>query len=650
MRENYRLGVYMERKEKKRYIFTLLFTLIAIVFMAVYSFTTFYANAVSDMVAMGRSSLEEETVKLNSYLTKGMDVLQVTAITLEYLMQRGASAEEIESFLVKESERYKAEIDENFTGIYGLFNGVYIDGIGWVPDEDYVPREREWYIAAEKGAGRPVVVSPYLDAQTNTIMISVSQMLYDNDSVISLDIVLEEIQIITEEINLDNMGYGFVIDKEGLVVAHTDKEEKGKNYNEEEQMRQLIRQVFEEKSSSFSTTINGEKCMVFVANVMNDWYVAMIISNTKLFHGIRGILIQDIFVCLIVFALITYFCTQAFHKIGLHMKNAEESRRDLEQMNLTVMRTLARAIDAKDRYTNGHSQRVAKYSLELAKRLGKDEQTQQDIYFAALLHDVGKIHVPDTIINKASRLTDEEFAYIKLHPVAGYHILKDIRSNALIAQGAKWHHERFDGNGYPDGLARENIPEVARIIGVADAYDAMSSTRSYRSVMPQAQVRSEIEKGRGTQFDPQIADIMLGLIDADTEYEMRQHSGTTKNILVVDDEEINLDVIGAIIENEPGYRVYKEKSGKGALNLLAQTPMDLILLDIQMPDMDGFAFYREMRKTSDVPVVFITVDKEYRTIQRAAEIGIEDYIVKPFMPQVILEIIHSILQERADIN
>lgn len=640
----------MERKEKQRYIFTLLFTLLAIAFLAVFSFTIFYRNAVSNMVAMGRSSLEEETEKLNSYLTKGMDVLQVTAITVEYMMQSGASAEEIERFLVEESERYMADIDENFTGIYGVFNDTYIDGIGWVPDEDYVPQEREWYTAAEKAGGKPVIVSPYLDAQTNTIMISVSQMMYDRKSVISLDIVLDEIQIITEDINLDHMGYGFIIDREGLVVAHSDEEEKGKNYNEDEQTKELIEQIYEKKSSSFSARINGEKCVVFVSNVMSDWYVAMIISNTKLFHDIRGILIQNIVLCLIVFALITYFCTRAFQKIGLHMKNAEESRRHLEKMNLTVMRTLARAIDAKDRYTNGHSQRVAKYSLELAKRMGKDEREQQDIYFAALLHDVGKIHVPDTIINKPSRLTDEEFAYIKLHPVAGYYILKDIRTNELIAPGAKWHHERYDGKGYPNGLSGENIPEVARIIGVADAYDAMSSTRSYRSVMPQDVVRREIEKGKGSQFDPQIADHMLAMIDADTNYEMRQHADVTKNILIVDDEEVNLEVISEIIGNEPGYQAYKEISGKGALRLLEQTPIDLVLMDIQMPDMDGFELFAQIRKSSDVPIVFITVDKGLDTIQKAEEIGIEDYIVKPFMPQVILETVHSILQERTDIT
>ncbi len=149
-----------------------------------------------------------------------MDVLQVTSITVEYMMQNGASAEEIEAFLVEESERYKEEIDVNFTGIYGLFNGSYLDGIGWVPDDDYEPKKREWYLKGKSAQGKPTLVSPYLDAQTNTIMISVSQLLYDGESVISLDITMDEMQIITEDIQLNDMGYGFIVDSNGLVVAH----------------------------------------------------------------------------------------------------------------------------------------------------------------------------------------------------------------------------------------------------------------------------------------------------------------------------------------------------------------------------------------------------------------------------------------------
>jgi len=395
--------------------------------------------------------------------------------------------------------------------------------------------------------------------------------------------------------------------------------------------------------------LNGEQCTVFSDMVMKDWYVTMIISNTKLYHDIRNILIQNIIVCTIAFALIAYFCTAAFRKIGLHMRKTEESQQHLEKMNENIMRTLARTIDAKDQYTNGHSQRVAKYALELAKRIGKTKEEQKNIYYAALLHDVGKIRIPDAIINKPGRLTDEEFGYIKLHPISGYYILKDIDEVELIAQGAKWHHERYDGNGYPNGLAGENIPEVARIIGVADAYDAMTSNRSYREVMHQEKVRSEIEKGKGSQFDPQIADIMLQMIDEDRTYQMKQKKERTKKILVVDDELFNQELIKLILKNEQEYIVYTESSGEAALKALSQNSFDLVLLDIQMPGMDGFAVCEEIRKTSEVPVVFLTADKNFDTIDRANKIGIEDYLIKPFMPQALLEIMRSILREAVDL-
>ena len=195
---------------------------------------------------------------------------------------------------------------------------------------------------------------------------------------------------------------------------------------------------------------------------------------------------------------------------------------ELESLSLHVVQTLAKTIDAKDAYTNGHSERVAEYSREIAKRYGYDEARQEEIYMMGLLHDVGKIGVPDTVINKPGRLTDEEFGMIKKHPIKGAEILATVSEMPKLVTGARWHHERFDGNGYPDGLKGEDIPEEARIIAVADAYDAMTSHRSYRDIIPQDHVKSEIEKGMGTQFDEKFARIMLDMIAEDTEYTMHE--------------------------------------------------------------------------------------------------------------------------------
>ncbi len=194
----------------------------------------------------------------------------------------------------------------------------------------------------------------------------------------------------------------------------------------------------------------------------------------------------------------------------------------VKRILIQVVNALAGAIDAKDPYTNGHSGRVAEYSKKIAAYIGLSEDEQNDIYMMGFLHDVGKIGIPDSIINKPSQLTDEEYAIIQKHPLMGANILENITELPKLITGAKWHHERYDGKGYPDGIAGDEIPMEARIIAVADTYDSMSSKRSYRDVLPQATVRAEIEKGKGTQFDPTFADAMISLIDADTEYSMRE--------------------------------------------------------------------------------------------------------------------------------
>ncbi len=157
----------------------------------------------------------------------------------------------------------------------------------------------------------------------------------------------------------------------------------------------------------------------------------------------------------------------------------DHKTRENESLSLHIVKALAQAIDAKDAYTNGHSGRVARYSTEIARRYGYTEEQQDEIYMMGILHDVGKIGVPDAVINKPGRLTDEEFDLIKQHPVQGERILKKIKEMPKLSIGARWHHERYDGKGYPDGLSGTDILEEARIIAVADAYDAMRKGKGH---------------------------------------------------------------------------------------------------------------------------------------------------------------------------
>ena len=180
------------------------------------------------------------------------------------------------------------------------------------------------------------------------------------------------------------------------------------------------------------------------------------------------------------------------------------------------------AIDAKDTYSQGHSTRVAKYAKMIAKEAGRSDEECEQIYFAALLHDVGKLEIPENILSKKGKLSEAEYDIMKGHSKFGSEILSSIVDYPYLSIAAKYHHERYDGKGYPEKLKGDDIPEIARIIAVADAYDAMTSDRSYREAKQQQIVREEIVKGTGTQFDPKFAKIMLHLIDLDSEFEMKE--------------------------------------------------------------------------------------------------------------------------------
>ncbi len=230
---------------------------------------------------------------------------------------------------------------------------------------------------------------------------------------------------------------------------------------------------------------------------------------------------------------------QLNEQLNAYIDKVESAGVKLKSLTGEVIEALASAIDAKDKYTHGHSSRVAEYSRKLAEMAQKTPEECEEVYYAALLHDVGKIGISDTIITKEGKLTDEEYAEIKKHPILGAQILSRISEFPYLIVGASGHHERYDGKGYPYGLKGTDIPEIARIIAVADAYDAMSSKRSYRDPIPQQILREELVKGTGTQFDPEYARLMLHLIDVDTEYEMCEREEVVelagKDELVVED-------------------------------------------------------------------------------------------------------------------
>ena len=188
-------------------------------------------------------------------------------------------------------------------------------------------------------------------------------------------------------------------------------------------------------------------------------------------------------------------------------------RKQMETMSLQMMQTLSTTIEAKDEYTRGHSHRVAEYAALIAEELGWDKKEIKNLKNAAHLHDIGKICIPDNILNKPTRLTEEEFQVIKEHTVIGAEILKNITLISHVKEVARSHHERYDGMGYPDGLKGEEIPLYARVITVADSYDAMKSRRIYRNPLDDQIIYNEIARNCGSQFDPQIAGVFLKMLN-----------------------------------------------------------------------------------------------------------------------------------------
>lgn len=199
--------------------------------------------------------------------------------------------------------------------------------------------------------------------------------------------------------------------------------------------------------------------------------------------------------------------------IRIQLTNAEKKKNMYRNITKQTIMAIAKTIDAKDEYTNGHSLRVAGYSMEIAKRLGMNTEQQEDIYYCGLLHDIGKIGIPDEILNKTSGLTDEEYEIIKTHPSKGAEILSDVTTIPHIVEGAKYHHERYDGLGYNEGLKGNEIPLFARIIAVADTFDAMTSSRCYRVGLDKDYVVNELKRVSGKQLDPAFVNVMLGMIN-----------------------------------------------------------------------------------------------------------------------------------------
>ena len=503
-------GKNTRKARRMNLIFTLVATLALMVFAVIYNNLTFYDASVTGAYEDGEEAIKTMATEFENYLTVASTTLRVTADSVDLMKAAGRSVDEIEQYIVAQTKRQAEQFDENYTGIYAYMDGRYLDGVGWVPPADYEPTTREWYKSAVEAGGEAVIVSPYLDAQTGAVVITIARGIADAAApgepirnVIALDVAVSHIQKVTKDIRIAEKGYAMVVNTDGFLVAHQDETLNGK-YIWEVYGPELLDSIRGAKSSRITARMDGEKVTLFIAPVMDQWYAVIAVRNAELLEGTRSQLAVNITVSLITFCLIALF-----YFIGY--KNEQLAGKKVEEMNLQVITALASAIDAKDPYTRGHSTRVSRYSVLIAEALGWDRLRIEDLRFAALLHDIGKIGVPDSILNKPGRLTDVEFSIIKSHTTMGGEILRGRTVVACAEDVAMSHHERVDGKGYPRGLRGEEMTDEARIVSIADAFDAMSSSRVYRKACSRDYILGQLTEGRGKQFDAEYVDVLIRL-------------------------------------------------------------------------------------------------------------------------------------------
>lgn len=243
-------------------------------------------------------------------------------------------------------------------------------------------------------------------------------------------------------------------------------------------------------------------------------YIADFSVGEIRYHLQTSVYKSPFFWVLLGFTVVWIVCLASTIAVNMNTKRFIEQRKRDEKAVEQMMQTFVNFIEAKDPSTSGHSLRVAEYSRMLAEKLGFYEEECNQVYYISLMHDCGKIYIPDEILTKPGRLTDEEYEVMKKHTVYGAEILRDFTAIDGMGSGALNHHERYDGKGYPNGLAGEDIPIIGRIICVSDAFDAMNSRRCYRSSLSEDVIISELKNNRGKQFDPVIVDCLLALINS----------------------------------------------------------------------------------------------------------------------------------------
>lgn len=332
--------------------------------MVIYTSRAIRDVAVTNIREVGEDRISAAAAELENYLETSKSTLWVTADTVDHMIRSGTTPEKVLDYITVETQNQKQHFDVNITGIYGYVMGEYLDGLAWVPPENYDPTRRDWYRAAVEADGEATIIAPYVDAQTNDIIISISRMLSNGKDVLSVDVMMNQIQQIVSNLHLKGKGYGFIVDRDGMLIAHQDEEKSGRYLTEEEDQLILIDKILEIENGTFEIKTGRSKSTVFVRQIAEQWYVVIVIDNRELTAEVRQQMVINVLICAVIFALIAFFYLLGHRNEKAYSGRIAQMRAE-EQKQAYEARVLKLEKAAADQANKAKSDFLAEMSHEI---------------------------------------------------------------------------------------------------------------------------------------------------------------------------------------------------------------------------------------------------------------------------------------------
>ena len=352
------------RLRRSKLFVPILIILVLMIIMVIYTSRIINRISVTNIREVGEDRISGVAAELENYLEMTRSALWVTADTVDHMIRSGATPEEILDYITVETDSQKEYFDENLNGIYGYIMGEYLDGLGWTPPENFDPTRRDWYLAAIEAQGETTIVPPYVDAQTGSVIISISRMLSNGTDVLSVDLMMDRIQEIIKGLQIKEKGYGFIVSDDGLVIAHQDDSWKGHYLSEEEEQLSLLDGILENRNGVFEISNSHDNKTVFVRQIADRWFVAIVIESSEMLAEVRQQLAVNVLICAVIFVLITFSYMLGRRNEQNYSRRIEEIRAE-EQKQAYEARAMKLEKEAADQANQAKSAFLAEMSHEI---------------------------------------------------------------------------------------------------------------------------------------------------------------------------------------------------------------------------------------------------------------------------------------------